>query len=384
MGRLPPFMRPGFLLVLLTICVVPLLSIPITSVFHPSYELKIQYSTDDSFSLTVDNPTYNITLHWLIERVEISSIETNDTPISIRAFDESRRTFILMHNVSSLENASLVLQNRDLTILEFARENMDAEVAISTTVTYYMIIPPTAIQAIPFWLPLTIAAIIVAYGLVHLERDRVSVVKGDDGSYQHRENWPRYRGPTMLALYLVVAYTLILPGVFATMSPYQYHSMFGGYIPSHSSFFPEPLLIHSQTYNISLTEATPTSTITLYNDTNPITSPILVEVDSIDTGNESVSLRVTSRGTTLADLRTVSTDSDYGPFGLNITASVCEMTVSRIDSDVTVTFSVSVFMYEPVSSIRTVILTSCIILGLGFIAVVVYWDIKIEKIFADL
>ncbi|MHA1882412.1 MAG: hypothetical protein ACTSUO_05145 [Candidatus Thorarchaeota archaeon] len=263
--------------VMLLLGLILAFSVPLTYM-PPTYD---RVRTDMIFqdaTLTTENSLLRLNLTYSTFRVNIIELETNNTPVSIRAYNPAQ--FLEIQNVTLIDEVPLTIFSTSPEYNEWnewgiilVRENSDVNVSVTAVILYYdqadvALAPPInfGIYGIPF-------AFIAIYWLLNVET-RCRVHKTGE------RNWERKQGPLAIIALLLIASILVTP--FAVMMGTS------DFTSNHGRGY---------SYPAELTEAAPVITYNI----DEITEGYFSEI-YIDTDNKDVSVRIVGSG----DVQTIS------------------------------------------------------------------------------
>ncbi len=263
--------------VMLLFSLILAFSVPLTFI-PPTYDReKVDMISHDA-TLTTENPILHLNLTYSTFRVNIIELETNSTPVSIRAYNPAQ--FLEIQNVTFIDEVPLTIFSTspeynewDEWGIRLTRENSDVNVSVTAVIMYYdqadvALAPPInfGIFGIPF-------AFIAIYWLLNVET-RCRVHKTGE------RNWERKQGPLSIIALLLIASILVTPlAVMLGSSDFTSH---------HGRGF---------SYPAELTEAAPVITYNM----DEIIEGYVSEI-SINTNDRDVSVRIFSSG----DVQTIS------------------------------------------------------------------------------
>ena len=304
-------------IILLIGCILAL-SVPFTYQ-TPTYDRERVEIISQEATLTAENPILHLNLTYSTFRVNIIELETNSTPVSIRAYNPAE--FLDIQNVIFIDEIPLTIYSDspeynvwDEWGVVLVRENGDVNVSVMAVVLYYdqadVALAPSinfGIYGIPF-------AFIAFFWMMNIEQ-RCRIHKTGE------KNWERKQGPIAIIVLILIASILIIP--FASLVASGYFNYEGG---------------GTRGYAVELTEESPSEEFELQEIMNNEYSEIYIE-----TVNQEVQFIAEGSENTISWV--IANSSCIGSSGwwllFEEDTSYESLTLKRVNNDVNAGISVS-------------------------------------------
>ncbi|MCF2138354.1 MAG: hypothetical protein K9W43_14070 [Candidatus Thorarchaeota archaeon] len=320
--------------------------------------------------------------------MEIKSLRTNDTPISVKITDNTQMVIAEFTNVTEIDDTCIIVTpDYETLVLQFVRLDKNASIHVLVDYQYWLLTQKplnTPASLVGFYGAVMLFAVL---GLAYKGQYRFFPVKEADGNYTYKAKWPRHRSPVALAIYLVLAYIIIIQGVLVTMDP-------GPTVQYGDNFFRRPArnptLLAQETYNFDLTTSSPTTRVTLptTNLAHPESCYAIISsltVSSTNIKSTPIILSLESAGSSPVQIANITFFEQSTLWKLNVSldqSSTYNLTISRVNPNLDVTGSFVVEIYTNDSLIAPILqLYIGLAIGIPIIILVIWWDIKLEKIF---